>query len=86
MEEAINNPGEQKEVTPEMQQKIDQINSIIEAEEIEPTTAVNILINAVQVSFDKEHFTDLDRFLISKALNCLSKKVEQGEDFMIKVS
>jgi hypothetical protein len=86
MEEAINNPGEQKEITPEMQQKIDQINSIIESEEIDPTTAVNILINAVQVSFDKEHFTDLDRFLISKALNCLSKKVEQGEDFMIKVS
>lgn len=86
MEEAINNPGKQKEVTPEMQQKIDQINSIIEAEEIDPTTAVNILINAVQVSFDKDHFTDLDRFLISKALNSLSKKVEEGEDFMIKVS
>jgi hypothetical protein len=79
-------PQEQKEVTPEMQKRLDEINSIIQAEEIDPTTAVNIIINAVQVSFDKEHFTDLDRFLISKALTCLSKKVEEGEDFLIKVS
>jgi hypothetical protein len=86
MEQTTPNVEEQKEMTPEMQERLDQINSILQADEIEPTTALNILINATQVSFDKEHFTDLDRFLISKALNCLSKKVEEGQDFLVKVS
>lgn len=69
----------------ETQARIDEVNKIIEAESIEPTVAINILINAVQVSFDKEHFNDLDRYLISKALTCLKEKVDSGEDFLVKV-
>ena len=77
--------NENTQVDPETQARIDEINKIIEAEKIEPTVAVNILVNAVQVSFDKEHFTDLDRYLISKALNCLKEQIDTGEDFTIKV-
>ena len=74
-----------EQVDTETQTRIDELNKIIEAETIEPTIAINIIVNAVQVSFDKEHFNDLDRYLISKALNCLKEKVDAGEDFVIKV-
>lgn len=66
--------------------RYDEINEIIKAEKLDPTTAVNILINAVQVSYDKEHFNDLDRFLIAKSLSCLKSFSEAGEDIVIKVS
>jgi len=90
MSEEINsnleNPNlENVEVDAETQARIDEVNQIIEAETIEPTVAINIIINAVQLSFDKEHFNDLDRYLISKALTCLKEKVDAGEDFLIKV-
>jgi len=46
---------------------------------------MNILINAVQVSYDKDHFNDLDRYLIAKALTCFKEFVDSGEDFTINV-
>ena len=46
--------------------RMEEINELIKAEKLDPTTSMNILINAVQVSFDKDHFNDLDRYLISK--------------------
>lgn len=45
----------------------DLLKELVESESIEPTVALNILINAVQSVFDKEDcFNDLDKFLISK--------------------
>lgn len=85
MSEEINPNLESVEVDAETQARIDEVNQIIEAETIEPTVAINIIINAVQLSFDKDHFNDLDRYLISKALTCLKEKVDAGEDFLIKV-
>lgn len=81
-----NNQGSENiEIDAETQARIEEVNKILEAESIEPTVAVNIIINAVQVSFDKDHFNDLDRYLISKALSCLKDKIDAGEDFIVKV-
>jgi len=66
--------------------RYDEINEIIKAEKLDPTTSLNILINAVQVSYDKDHFNDLDRFLIAKSLSCLKTFSDAGEDIVIKVS
>jgi hypothetical protein len=73
------------EETPEVQAHIDEINELINAESLDTTTSMNILINAVQSSFDKDHFNDLDRYLITKALNCFKSYVERGEDITISV-
>jgi len=65
--------------------KLQEVKNIIE-KDIDPTTALNILISAVQSSFDKPHFNDLDRALIAKALDCLEEKFTKGKNFMIKVN
>ncbi len=65
--------------------KLQEIRDIIE-KDINPTTALNILISAVQSSFDDSRFNDLDRALIAKALDCLEEKFTQGKNFMIKVN
>lgn len=69
----------------EEMERIDEINEILQAESIEPNVAMNILINAVQVSYDKDHFNELDRYLIAKALTCFQQYVERNEDILIKV-
>ncbi len=64
----------------------DLLKELVESESIEPTVALNILINAVQSVFDKDDcFNDLDKFLISKSLNCFKEYVDRQEDFVIKV-
>ena len=73
-------------LSPEEKVRYDEINELIKAEKLDATTAVNILINAVQVSYDKDHFNDLDRYLIAKSLTCLKSHSESGEDIVIKVS
>lgn len=73
-------------ISPEEQERMDEINELINTEKLDPTTSMNILINAVQVSYDKEHFNDLDRYLIAKALTCFKEFVDSGEDFTIKVA
>jgi len=74
------------EFTPEMQTQMDEINSILNNPQIEPTMALNIIINAVQVCYDMEElFNDLDRALISKALTCFQEKVANKENFTINV-
>jgi hypothetical protein len=78
-------PEMEGEITQEEQARIDEINELIKAEKLDPTTSMNILINAVQVSYDKEHFNDLDRYLIAKSLTCFKELVDAGEDFTIKV-
>jgi hypothetical protein len=79
------NEFDMSQINPEEQERIDEINELIKAEKLDTTTAMNILINAVQVSYDKEHFNDLDRYLIAKALTCFKDYVDAGEDFTINV-
>lgn len=73
------------QISPEEQERIDEINELINTEKLDATTSMNILINAIQVSYDKEHFNDLDRYLIGKALNCFKEYIEKEEDIVIKV-
>jgi hypothetical protein len=73
------------QISKEEQERIDEINELIKSEKLDATTSMNILINAVQVSYDKEHFNDLDRYLIGKALNCFKEFIEKEEDIIIKV-
>lgn len=67
------------------EERIKEIEEIVQAEKIEPTTALNILINAIQVTFESEKFNELDKFLIAKALTCFKSYVDSGENFIIKV-
>ena len=68
------------QIPAEERERIDEINELIKAEKLDATTAMNILINAVQVSYDKDHFNELDRYLIAKSLMCFKEYVEKGED------
>jgi len=84
MSEQINE-FDMSQLSMEEQERMDEINELIKTEKLDPTTSMNILINAVQVSYDKEHFNDLDRYLIAKALTCFKDYVDTGEDFTINV-
>jgi putative methionine-R-sulfoxide reductase with GAF domain len=54
--------------------------------DITPTTAVNILISAIDIACaNPDIYTEVDKAMISKALNTLKGKVEEGKNFMIKV-
>ena len=76
----------EQEFSPEMQAQMNEINGILNQPQIDPTMALNIIINAVQVCYDmKDLFNELDKALISKALNCFQDKVTKKEDFTIKV-
>ena len=85
MSENQQNEFDMSQISEEEQGRIDEINELIQAEKLDPTTSMNILINAVQASYDMEHFNDLDRYLIAKALTCFKDKVEAGEDIIISV-
>ncbi len=76
---------EQEEITPELQSQMDEINKLLNKPQIEPTQALNIIVNAVQVCYDNDMFNDLDKALISKALGCFKDKIEKNENFEIKV-
>jgi len=71
-------------LTEEEKERLDEINEILKSETLDSTTAMNILINAVQVSYDKEHFNDLDRYLIVKALTTFKLIADKQEDIIIK--
>jgi len=75
-----------QELSEEEKARMEEVKSLVEAESLDPTTSMNILINAVQLSFDSELFNDLDRYLIAKSLNCFKSYVEKGEDIILKVS
>lgn len=54
--------------------------------DITPTTAINILISAIGIACDNpEIYTEVDRAMISKAINTLKLKIDEGKNFMIKV-
>ena len=81
-------PGEkiQVDLSEEEKLRMEEVKALVDAERIEPTTAMNILINAVQVAFDSEMFNDLDKYLIAKSLNSFKEYVDRGEDIVLKVS
>ena len=79
-------PFDYEKLTDEEKARIDEINDLIKAEKIDSTTAMNILINAVQVSYDKDHFNDLDRYLIAKSLTTFKDLADNGEDIVIKTT
>jgi hypothetical protein len=76
----------QVELSEEEQARMDEVKSLVEAETLDPTTSMNILINAVQLAFDSEVYNDLDRYLIAKSLNCFKSHVDKGEDILLKVA
>lgn len=82
MNENIN----QEEINPEIQAQMDEINALLNKPQIEPTQALNIIINAVQVCYGSEIFNELDKALISKALGCFQDKIEKNENFEIRVA
>jgi len=71
--------------TEEDVERMDEIKQLVEAESLDTTTSMNIIINAVQVAFNSELFNDLDRYLIAKSLNTFKEYVDRGEDVVIKV-
>lgn len=76
-----------EQITPEMQQQMDEIKQILDTPVIDTTMALNIIINAVQVCYDNaDIFNELDKALIAKALGSFQEQVKKGEDFTIKVS
>ena len=77
---------ETETISPEMQQQMDEINKILNTPIIDTTMALNIIINAVQICYEKSDiFNDLDKALIAKALNSFQEKIKLGNDFLIKV-
>jgi hypothetical protein len=83
--EISQNELDESTLSPEETQKLEEVQEILKAESIEPTVALNILIHAINVSYDKEHFNDLDRMLIVKALDCFKSYIDKGENFEIMV-
>ena len=75
---------DESKLTEEEKERMDEIKELIKSETLDPTTAMNILVNAVQVSYDKKHFNDLDRYLIVKSLTTFKMIAETGEDIVIK--
>ncbi len=75
----------QVELSDEEKQRVEEVKALVEAESLEPTTAMNIIINAVQVAFDSDIFNDLDKYLIAKSLNTFKEYVDKGEDVILKV-
>jgi len=84
MQEKNVNEFDLSQLSDEDRERMDEINELLNSESLDPTTAMNILINAVQVSYDKEHFNDLDRYLIAKSLSCFKDLTEKGEDIILK--
>jgi hypothetical protein len=80
-------PGQKMQVDLSEEEKLrmEEVKALVDAESIEPTTAMNIIINAVQVAFDSEMFNDLDKYLIAKSLNSFKEYVDKGEDIVLKV-
>ncbi len=77
-------PNPKVDLSEEEQERMAEVKALVDAESLDPTTSMNIIINAVQVAFNTETFNDLDRYLIAKSLDCFKSFVEKGEDLVIK--
>ena len=80
------NEKDLSQLTPEEQERVDELQQLLLNDEIDPTLAINILINAVQICYGKEIFDELDKYLIARALSCIKDHVDRGEDLVIKVN
>jgi hypothetical protein len=80
------NMDELDELSEDQKLRNEQIQSLIDAPELDTATAMNIIFNAIQVSFDKPHFNDLDRYLISKSLSTFKGIADKGEDIIVKTA
>lgn len=60
----------------------EKLNEIINADRLDTSLAINILINAVRCNWDK--FNKLDKFIIGKALQTIKSYSDNKEDIVIK--
>lgn len=65
-------------------EKQDEITRIVSSDKLDIRSAMNILINAIQVSYDKDHFSDFDRYLINKSLTTFKHYADTKQDIIIK--
>jgi len=90
VEETVKSLGvdiaDKENMSEEEKLRLEEVKALVEAESLDPTTSMNIIINAVQVTFDSDMYNDLDRYLIAKSLNCFKSYVDKGEDIVLKVS
>lgn len=81
--------GEKIQITDDMDEamaeQMDAINKIINTEIVDTTTALNILINVAQITFESELLNDLDRHLIGKAFASIQNSIDTNNDFVIKL-
>jgi hypothetical protein len=73
------------ELTEEEKLRLEEVKELVQAESLDVTTSMNIIINAVQVAFDTDIYNDLDKYLIAKSLKCFKSYVDKGEDIVLKV-
>lgn len=89
VEETVKSLGvdstENENMSDEERLRLEEVKALVDAESLDPTTSMNIIINAVQVTFDSDMYNDLDRYLIAKSLNCFKSYVDKGEDIILKV-
>ena len=62
----------------------DEIARLVSSDKLDIRSAMNILINAIQISYDKDHFSDFDRYLINKSLTTFKHYADSKEDIVIK--
>lgn len=65
-------------------EKRNEIERLVSSDNLDIRTAMNILINAIQVSYDRDHFNDFDRYLINKSLTTFKYYADTGQDIIIK--
>jgi hypothetical protein len=69
-----------------MEQEIKEINDFLTSDNPDTKTAFNIILNAVQISYeDDENFNQLDKALIAKSLACFCNKINNNETIVINV-
>lgn len=61
----------------------DEIARLVSSDKLDIRSAMNILINAIQISYDKDHFSDFDRYLINKSLTTFKHYADTKQDIII---
>ena len=64
-------------------EKQDEIARLVSSDKLDIRSAMNILINAIQISYDKDHFSDFDRYLINKSLTTFKHYADTKQDIII---
>ena len=60
----------------------EKLKEIVNSDRLDSTLSMNILINAAKSNWN--NFNDVDRFLISKALQTIQHHAQNKEDFIVK--